>query len=365
MTMTDSKMPPVLLVWAVVASVVAGGLFVWPLHVVIVAGQDSGVVLVGFGLWLAAVALLHPGPEWFDGGWTTWNTALQVTACVGLMGMDGVILAELGGMLQTFYYFETPRWALILVIIGVVGWGARGRGATLWRTVFFWIPILLGITFLTLLIALTNFHYGRVVLPNHVIVISAQLRGFLVLAYVGVPFGATLRSVRHVLGAPSSWGWRLVAIIVPWTLLAALYIMTMGSIGDQALVHLRWPVVFTLDHVTLDSTFFLSRIGLVVVFGWTMGVALGLMVHLRLLIEVAHDTVPRITPYLPWGVGMFWAVSTMLFPSPDVATQFLLTIVNPCSGLYLLVEMGFLITWRGTQGRRRRRQTPSPRPKEA
>lgn len=360
--MTDRTMPPALLVWAVVASVVAGGLFVWPLHLVMVAGQNSGVVLVGFGLWLAAVALLHPGHEGFDGGWSTGYRALQVTACVGLMGMDGMILAELGGMLQTFYYFETPRWVLVLVIIGVVGWGARGRGATLWRTMFLWIPILLGITFLTLLIGLTNFHYGRAVLPNQVIVIPAQLRGFLVLAYLGLPFGATLRTVRQVLGAPPAWGWRLGAIMAPWTLLAALYIVTMGSIGDQALIHLRWPVVFTLDHVTLDSTFFLSRIGLVVVFGWTMGVALGLMVHLRLVIEVAHDTVPRITPYLPWGAGVLWAVSTMLLPSPDVATQFLLTIVNPFSGLYLLIEMGFLMTWRGTRGRRR---PSSPRHKEA
>ena len=365
MTVTDSKMAPSLLVWAVVASVVAGGLFVWPLHVVMVAGQDSGVVLVGVGLWWAVVALLSPGSERFDGAWSTFNTVLQVTACVGLMVMDVVILAELGGMLQTFYYFETPRWVLILVIIGVVGWGARGRGPTLWRTVFMWIPVLLGITFVTLLIALTNVHYGRVLLPNQVIVISAQLRGFLVLAYVGLPFGATIRSVRHVLVAPSPWGWRLIATIVPWTLLAALYSVTMGSIGDQALVHLRWPVVFTLDHVTLDSTFFLSRVGLVVVFGWTMGVALGLMVHLRLLILVAHESVPRITPALPWVGVLFWTVGTMLLPSPDVATRLLLTIFNPLSGIYLLVEMGFLMTWRGTRWHQRRRRTSSQRHKEA
>ncbi len=339
---------PALVIWVTVATVVSGGLFVWPLHVVMVAGQDSDLVLIWVGLWLAAITVLSPSAASLAGRWATINRILGIGASVGLIGMDVIILDELAGMLQTFYYFETPRWALILPIVCLIVWGARGVGATLWSAVFLVIPVLLGVTGLTLAIALTNFHFGRVLLPNQVMVLPAQLDGLLVVAYLGLPLGVTLRSVIPLLATPPSLGDRVWAAVVPWTLLGALYSVTMGSIGNQALVHLRWPVVFTLDHVTLDSTFFLSRIGLVVVFGWTVGVALGLMVHLRVFLMTTHQTLGMRTRYGPLAVGIFWTMGTFALPSPDTATTLLLQVFDPLCAIYLFMEMSFLCAWRST-----------------
>jgi len=121
--------------------------------------------------------------------------------------------------------------------------------------------------------------------------------------------------------------------------LGALYVLTVGALGPVALTHVRWPVVFVLDHVTLDSAFFLSRIGIVVVFSWTLGVMLGLIVHLRLV----WTLVPVRPGTRLGGSGILlagWAlVALRLFPSPLASTRVLLRWLDPGAVWYLLVEM--------------------------
>lgn len=337
--------PTSLLVWATTASALSGELFVWPLHLVMAAGQNSVLVLIWVVLWMVTITLISPSPTKLDGTWSTVHAWLQGVACVVLIAMDGIMLVELSGMLQTFYYFNTPRWALIFPIIVIAGWGARGISATLWRTISLWIPVLLSITFLILMISLTNVHFGQILLPNHVIILSNQLQGIFVVAYLGLPIGVTIRSLHPILAKPAPKPHRIWAAIAPWMVLSALYVVTMGSIGDQALTRLSWPVVFTLDHVTLDSSFFLSRIGLLVVFGWTVGVALGIMVHIRLLVIFSNTAAPRISHYLPLSIGILWMIETFILKSPDSAAYLLTHMFDPVSSVYLLGEMGFLLTW--------------------
>lgn len=339
--------PPSLLVWATTASVLSGELFIWPLHLVMVAGQNSDLVLIWVVLWMIAVTELSPHPDSLDGTWLTVHAWLQGIACLGLIAMDGIMLVELAGMLQTFYYFNTPRWALILPIVLVVIWGARGVGVTIWRTIFLWIPVLLSTSFLILTISLTNVRFGRVLLPNQVIVLSNQLQGIFIVAYLGLPLGVTIRALHPLLAKPANRVHKLWAAFAPWMVLAALYVVTMGTIGDQALTRLSWPVVFTLDHVTLDSSFFLSRIGLLVVFGWTVGVALGIMIHLRFLLMLANSKVPRISRYLTYCTGLWWTIESFALKSPNSAASLLIHTFDPMSALYLLAEMGFILAWRG------------------
>lgn len=362
MKSAPSKANRGLLVWATAASVIAGGLFVWPLHLIVVSGQNSVLALIAGGLWALAIAGLSsvyiPSGRWVQG----INTGMALVACVGMMCVDALMLVELTGMLQTFFYFETPRWALITPLIVLIVWMARQREMVLWRVVALWIPVLSAGSLGIFALALTNVHFGRALIPNQQILIRPLTQGLAIIAYLGWPFGVTLRTVRSVLGEPPQLGIRLTTAVTPWLVFSMLYGIAVGALGPQAVMQLRWPVVFTLDHVTLDSTFFLSRIGIVVVFGWTVGMVLGLTVHVRVLMRNIAPIWSALPPYIPYAAGLMWWIAGFAVATPNTASTLLVTGMDPIAATYLASEMGWLLFLRGSfwWAQRTRRKTITP-----
>ncbi|NMP24095.1 hypothetical protein [Sulfobacillus harzensis] len=140
--MTGVKLNSVALMWIAFASVVSDGLFVWPLHIVIAAGQNAGIAVLVGALWVLAVAALSNLQPSDAGFWPTVFKGLNAVGLLGVLILDGVMLVELFGMLQTFFYFDTPRWALEVPLILAVAVATQRRGAIPWRVVTLWVPIL-------------------------------------------------------------------------------------------------------------------------------------------------------------------------------------------------------------------------------
>lgn len=155
-----------------------------------------------------------------------------------------------------------------------------------------------------------------------------------ILAYIGLPVGVTWRRVMPRMASPPSPALRVVAMIVPWLFLRGLYVMTMGSLGPEVVTMVRWPVIFALDHVTVDNkAFFLSRIGLIVVFSWTLGVALGLMVHIHLLENVLHR------PIIRWVAPIAWIVASLSLGSRESSAAFLLHVITPIAQFLVIIDL--------------------------
>lgn len=330
------------LVWVVTASVLAGGLFVWPLHIVLVAGQNADLALVAAWCWGGLIALFQP-PRDAVRGWTRrLLTALDSVALLGIFSLDCIVLNQLATMLQSIYYYQTPKSALVLPLVAVIGVAVNRTPVSVWRMVTFFVPVLIVLSLGIFGLALVNLHHPRAIFPIPDIALTSILQGLGIIAYVGVPVGVTLRRASARMAEQPTWRGRLVALALPAGFLGVVYAITMGALGPAALIDLRWPVVFVLDHVTLDSTFFLSRIGIVVVFSWTLGVAMGLAVHLRLLWAVApvRQSVRVIGSTVLLGI---WGGSALVLNSPTTSTYLLLRWLDPMATWYLVVELAVLI----------------------
>jgi len=318
---------------SLLASVLAGSLFIWPLHVVLAAGQNADLVLVLAGGTMAIWTVIVPGVGREP---TPAAAVLDGMALVLMMAVDGPILVSLGSMLQTFYFPETPRWALVGIFLAVVvGWTLR-RPHSAPILAGLWVPLLLTGSLGMVGLACTNLRFIRVLAPLPTIGLRPLGLGLVVMAFVVLPLPITLRRYGSLRQETPRWRDRLIPAIVAWAFLGLLYAVVVGTLGPTALTQLRWPLVFTLDQVTLDSAFFLSRIGVLVIFAWTLGAAVGVLVHFDVMVSS-----PRGNGVPLWAVpaiGAVWFAAILLIPSPAWATWWLVHRVNFASAGYLTLD---------------------------
>lgn len=327
-------------VWTVTASIVAEALFVWPLHVVLAAGQNAILAVGLIGGWAVAIALAHPATRPSSAGLRQALRVLDVLGWLLLGAVDTVMLVSLMAMLKTFYFFETPLWALLLPFCALVGWAAAKPRGTAQRLATLWVPLLFAGSLLVVLLAMGNVHYPRTLLPNQTVHGGAVMQATAVMAYVVAPIGVTLRGLGSTVQTPPTAAVRLGGPLLAWSFLTTLYLLVMGTLGPSALIHLRWPIVFMLDQVTVDSAFFISRVGIAVIFGWTLGIALGLLIHIDLMGEgVRHRWPSSATrPVVAGSVTLAWFVAALLIRTPATASTLLLSELDPIALGYLGIE---------------------------
>ncbi len=318
---------------SLLASILAGSLFIWPLHIVLAAGQNADLVLVVAGgtmvIWTAIVPGVGREP-------TPVAAVLDGTALVLMMAVDGLILVSLGSMLQTFYFPETPRWALAGIFLAVVvGWTLR-RPHSAPILAGLWVPLLLAGSLAMVGLAFTNLRFIRVLAPLPTIALRPLGLGLVVMAFVILPIPITLRRYGSQRQEVPRWRDRLIPALTAWALLGLLYAVVVGTLGPTALTHLRWPLVFTLDQVTLDSAFFLSRIGILVIFAWTLGAAIGVLVHFDVM--VSPSTGAGVPLWAVPAIGMVWFAGILLIPSPAWATWWLVHRVDFAAAGYLTLD---------------------------
>lgn len=299
-----------------------------------VAGSNALLVLVLAAGWAAVVAWLSlaTGVQADARG----MPVLDAVAFVLILGIDITAVSLLGTMLQVFFFFDTPRWALLAPLLAMIGWWASRPLAVSSRIVVLWMPVLIGGSLLVAALGLSNVAYPAALWPSTLIRLPEVTGGLGVLAYMGVPLGVTLRQMgSRVQGARPVDG--LAAVAMLGAILGTLYALTVATLGPAALVHLRWPVVFTLQQITLDSAFFISRVGIAVIFGWTLAFMLGALVHLAVISRVVQPTA--------WAaaVGATGILAgALLLSQPTVTTQWLIGIWDPLCVVYLVLELVML-----------------------
>lgn len=331
------------IIWIAFAGIVTDGLFVWPLHIVLAAGQNADLALLAAAAWGMLVAVLTPVGETQPGLWRLTFRVLNTVSACGLVILDAIMVTELTGMLQTFYYFDTPRWALSTPLLLIVASAGLRRGNVPWRLVGLWVPILASVAAIILGISFSTVHHLRPLEPNQVVNVMAIIQALGVVSFIGLAVGVTLRMATSMAAEPLRWTWRLAAVEIPLIFFLVLYVVAMGALGPDALAQVRWPLVFVLDHVTLDSTFFLSRIGILVILTWTIGIGIGLMVHLRITQWVVNYHWPKLARWTPIPVAGWWWAAGLLISSPHSATQIVLHWINPVVEVYLGVEFLVLV----------------------
>jgi hypothetical protein len=329
-----------------VAAIIGDVLFVWPGHVVEAAGENAlgsiGFVIMG----VFVIGLLHHQVVQRSQDRPALRGLLRLSAGLGmaLVGlMDLALITLLTQMLHTLFYAETPRWALLLPVLAMVAWGSGIALDALGRLMQLWVP--LGGALLAAIAAIGLIHatHVRPLWPQQWY-LRPMLHGTGVMAYLLVPVGPAVACLApHVNAAGDAIrrGFLAAAGVLSLTLLA-IYVLVTLMLGPNAIPHLRWPLVYSLESITLDSTFFISRVGLAVIFLWTAVVALAFAVHLRLTVLVCAPRGRAVPFWLSGGLGSLYGIGLMVFPTPSASTHWILRDMDPIALGYLIVAQGLL-----------------------
>ena len=324
-----------------VAAIIGNVLFVWPGHVVAAAGEDAlgsiGFVILG----VLVSGLLHHQVVQRSQDIPALRVPLRISAGLG-MGlaalMDLALVTLLTQMLHTLFYADTPRWALLLPLLAMVAWGSGITLDALGRLMQLWVP--LGGFVLAVIAAIGLIHatHVRPLWPQQWY-LRPMLQGTGVMAYLLVPVGpavACLAPHVNAAGGAIRRGFLAAGGVLSLTLLA-IYVLVTLMLGPNAIAHLRWPLVYSLETITLDSTFFISRVGLAVIFLWTAVVALAFAVHLRLTVLVVAPRARAVPFWLSGGLTSLYGIGLVVFPTPSASTHWILRDMDPIALGYLIV----------------------------
>lgn len=350
---TDMQLPRVISAgqfMAVIATgVVANLLFVWPDHVVSAAGENAvGSVLVVSAL-IVVSGVLHY--EWVSR--LDLSKAATLWALRGVMGMGLILVAAtdvglaslLGHLLNTLFYPYTPLVGLAIPFIAIVVWLGVSSSELVARVTHFWFFVG-GIVLLAIsLIGTIHVTHGHPLWP-HVVYAMPMLHGIGIMAYMFLPVGPAVSLIAPRVNASVK---RTRYAVLAGCLIAAagliiIYVLVIGILGPDTIMHLRWPLVYSLETITLDSTFFISRIGLAVIFFWTAVVSLGFAIHIHLSgWAMTQGGWPAVVASV--GIALVLGASTVLFSTASAATRWILQDVDPMAIVYLVLEHGVVLGW--------------------
>ena len=341
MTGVDSRPTRAAYVLVVSASLLSQALFCWPLQIAIRAGQNAILVIpfaVGWSVMIAAASTRVMNVN-LGARAQVLLRALDLAALSLLIVTDGFVVSMFCSMLRAVFYVETPRPALLLPLVGVATWAAwQGKWAAA-RVTSLWMPLLFIAAGIGIGLGLTNVGFGRAVIPNRTVLLLPIFQAVGVLAYAAVPLGVTIRQWIPEVQGRIRGRRSTLAVLMPWTLLTTLYAMSVTTLGADALVRVRWPLVFTLEQVTVDSAFFISRIGIGIIFGWTAATIVGGMIHLTTVGGWVSGGARRPSP--GWGIvpaAVIIAGIALVVSSPTEATRWLIGFWDRFCAAYLIAE---------------------------
>ncbi|AEJ38783.1 hypothetical protein TPY_0585 [Sulfobacillus acidophilus TPY] len=343
----------------VAVSVVAGGVYLWPQYLVASAGSNglyalpvtTGIALLLTWLEVRWAETTHASPflltvrrTW---GWFSWPVFLGTAVfCVAI---DVIILALFGKMLQTFYYPNTPSWAILAVIGVTVAWVGARPLATVARQVQFWFPLILITLLLVLALSISHWRFYQVLLPSPNWNIPDWFRAVVGTWFLyvngGVVVSLTPRvRVKH---ARERMQMALWGIGFQGFILLVLYVVVMTTLGPYGTAKLRWPIIYVFSLISVRS-FFIKGIGLLVTVIWTSALILYLAVHLFCL-GWNVDTLFRQKNYR-WMIVTATAVIAGLaafIPSDLVARALLFNWVNPADFYWTLtvIPVSVAVAW--------------------
>ncbi len=343
MTSTVEPVGPLQFFFFLAMSIVTGGIFIWPQAVLSTAGNNALWAIIGsIMLALAITSALFIWMELTSSGifverlqqtwgFLVWPWMLIYTLL--RMAIDTALITLFAYMLTTIFYPFTPLWVLKLVILLEAGWFGGRQLTILSRNIQFWFPVL----------ALTFFFLAALTIPNaetlwalwpstHVILTP------LMQAIIGTWFLWTQNDVfvtiSHFVRPQKA---RLIrklamsAIIFQTIVILIIYLIAVGTIGPEAVMSLRWPLVYVLSNLS-SHTFYLSRPGLIILLTWTGGVVFYSAAHFFCLSINLSQLVTKSfhwAPQISWATAAIEFLASFLLPTPSRASHFVLSVFDP------------------------------------
>ena len=324
-------------------SMVVGGVFLWPQAVLSKAANNSlwaicGSIMLALIITFALfvwMSLTDPGifadrlkQTW---GFLAWPWML-IYALLRMV-VDTALLTLFAQMITTVFYPMTPLWVLKLLVLIEAGWFGGRQLPVLSRNIQFWFPVLASSFFLLSIWSFGDVQNSWALWPSPHVVLTPVMQ-----AVIGTWFLWTqndvLVTISHFLRPAKAALMRklvVAAIGLQSVVLFVIYVVTVGSIGPEAVMSLRWPLVYVLSNVS-SHTFYLSRPGLIIMLTWTGGMVFfsathlfSLSINLSQLISQSY----RLAPYISWGAALAEFAASFLLPTPIVASHIVLDLFDP------------------------------------
>lgn len=271
--------------WLVTASVVAGGLYLWPTPLLVAAGPDAPIALLGAGL-LGALLVVTAfawggrvrGRALFDRLERLWGPFawgwMVGSGCLFLV-LDGALLALYVGMLVAFFFPGTPPWVLGLLLATMAFLLARKPADTLARNIGLWLVLaLLGFFALAATaLATADAHAPGLsaLRPAWPPSAGGVLRGIGATWFLVFDAGAaalTFAPAVHARGRAGVRNHALFALLFQVGMLAVVAVLALTLLGPWASRSQLWPVVQLMVGVGPTSGSFL-RPSLIILPVWT------------------------------------------------------------------------------------------------
>jgi hypothetical protein len=356
--------------WVVGISVVAGGIYLWPQYVVSLMGSNgvyslitTTAIAVGLSLAEVAVALNVQRPTFL----TTLRVLmpgigpyvifpLTATLCLAI---DAIVLVLYGLMMQSYFYPYTPRLVIDLVILLVAAWVAVRTLSAVARSVQFWFPIILLLFVFVTVLTLPHISYLTALKPSSHFYVIPWLHTVFATWFLYADGSGVITLTPHVAWKRprDAYVTAAAAILGQGAVLLVLYMVSVTTLGPDALSHLYWPLAYIYSLVSLRS-FFFQGVGAFVIIVWTSAITLYLAVHIFCfswnLSSVVKNSARAYGLRLLSisGAVALLTVATFLLPSIVVARDVLFHWVTPVSLGWSIVIQPWL-WWRSRQWRRR------------
>jgi spore germination protein len=354
MTSTVEPIGPLQFFFFLTMSMVTGGVFIWPEAVLSTAGNNALWAITGsIMLALATTAALFvwmslTGPGIFvdrlhqTWGFLAWPWILSFSLL--RVVLDAALVTLFSQMLSTIFYPLTPLWVLKLIILAEAAWFGGRRLTILSRNIQFWFPVLAFSFFLLASLAFGNVQSWWALRPSSHVVLTPLTQ-----AVIGTWFlwaqTDVLLTISHFM-RPARAGLvrklTVAAILFHSVVIVVIYMITVGALGPEAVMTLRWPLVYVLSNLS-SHTFYLSRPGLIILLTWTGGMVFFSASHLFCLGMNLSQLAARSfrwTPQISWGAATVEFGGSFLLPSAAVASHVVLNVFDPLS----LVLVSILLT---------------------
>ncbi len=359
MTSTVEPIGPIQFFFFLTMSMVIGGVFIWPEAVLSRATNNSVWAIIGsialaliitFALFVW-MSLTRPGifverlqQTW---GFLAWPWMLVYT--ILRMVVDAALLTLFAQMITTIFYPVTPLWFLKLIILVEVGWFGGRPLAILSRNIQVWFPVLALSFFILAAVALNSVQTLWALWPSPHVVLTPVME-----AVVGTWFLWTqndvLITVSHFMRPARARLVRkltLAAIGFQGVVILVIYLITVGTVGPEAVMSLRWPLVYVLSNLS-SQTFYLSRPGLIILLTWSGGIVFFSATHLFSLsinLSQLFSQSFRWTPQISWAIALVEFLLSFLLPTPAYSDRVVLSFFDPVdlTMISLMLTLSILI----------------------
>lgn len=295
----------------ITAGYLALGMFYFPRQSVMVAGREAlwsiwldGLIAFGSIKLTFAVNHLVPGEPF-----TTFSPALLSKPIGYIMGLYTIVyhlaltivaVVPFSFVINNLFLAQTPLWAIDGSIIAAsiyMAWGGTASLARVIETAY--IPVIL-ITFIGVIFLLARIRHAILLIPPNTIHVIPILKGAwqeLVL-FIGFELSVSLypflRREDRARAEKYTYYWLAMVLIV----LTIFYEVTIGTLGPHFLSVERWPII--------TISFFISKVGMLLIILWTIIVATFLALRLWCLV---HD----LRSFMPWDSPASYPYSLLAF----------------------------------------------------